>query len=174
MEDAEKECHKNVRLFNRTLRLTDPNGREQSVIALHHDAWYEELKEEVSNVIDGIEDLCTDFGQILGSDRVKAWKDTITTCEDGFKDRLEAWCTACKPPPASGPAAPAVPIPTPGQGGHQSHRAQEALADVTVDYEIIVAEGAKLKEEYQKHLNWNIASDNEIELAVNKIEDWKR
>ena len=173
MEDAEKECHKNVRLCKRSLRLTDPDGRDPGLVAKHHDSWYQKLEDEVNNVIDAVEDLCTEFGQTLGPTSVAAWKDTITTCENEFKERGDAWWTLVRPLPVSG-SVPLVPLPHPVQGGAQSHRAQEALADITVDYEIIVAEGARVKEEYQKHLSWNLASDNDIELAMNKIEDWKR
>ena len=41
-----------------------------------------------------------------------------------------------------------------------------------MDYEIIVEEGDKLKEEYDH--SWDSASDNDIELAMNKIVDWRR
>ena len=172
MEDAEKKCHKTVRFFKRTLRLTNPSGRTPGCVAVYYDAWYKKLRKEVSYAIDDIEDLCAGFGQILGPDRVKVWQETKTTCEDEFKERANAWWAVIRPPPGSG-SDPAVALPPPGQGGHQSHRAQKALADITVDFEIIVAEGAKLEEEYQKH-HWSLATDNDIELAMNKIDDWRR
>ena len=143
MDDAEKECRRNVRQFERTLRLTNPNGKDPGFVSEYHKSWYEDLKTDVTIVIDAIEELCIDFGQTLGPDRVRDWKETITTCENEFNERGEALWTVVRPPPASGPAL-VVPAPL-GQGGNQSHRPQEAIADVTVGYGIIVAEGSQLK-----------------------------
>ena len=183
MDDAEKVCNANVRQFKMRLRLTDPNDIEPSHTEKRHiDMWQEELKENVEDVVGSIGQLCTEFGQILGSDTVKVWKDTITTCEDEFKERRKALMAVAVlnppasvsvlPPPAS-VSVPLVPQPTPAHtGGIKSYKAQEALADITVDYEIIVEEGDKLKEEYDH--SWDSASDNDIELAMNKIVDWRR
>ena len=77
---AEEECNENVRLFRERLRDTDPNGLEPGHVAKHHDEWYGKLEEDVESVIDAVDEFCADFGQTLGLDRVKAWKETSKLC----------------------------------------------------------------------------------------------
>ena len=80
------------------------------------------------------------------------------------------------PPASRGPSsAPAGAAPTHFQSDTQSQQKVEAaLADVSVDFDIIITEGDRLKEDFGKFENWSTASDNEIELAMNKVEEWRR
>ena len=91
MEDAEEECNQNVRRLKARLRLTNPDGEDPGLVANFHDAWHKKLKECVANVVYAVRKLCNDFGIILGSDKVKAWKATVATCKKEFSERLKAW-----------------------------------------------------------------------------------
>ena len=91
MEDAEKECNHIVRRLKASLRLTNPDGEDPSLVAHFHDAWYKELKECVANVVYAVRILFNDFGRILGSYIKKAWKETVLTCKKEFCERLKAW-----------------------------------------------------------------------------------
>ena len=127
MEDAEEECNQNVRRMKARLRLTDPDGEDPGLVANFHDAWHKKLKECVANVVYAVRKLCNDFGIILGSDKVKAWKATVATCKKEFCERLKTWWVVVQHW-ANG----SVPQPSPVLG-----EAQEALADIAVSYEII-------------------------------------
>ena len=82
------------------------------------------------SVIDAVDEFCTDFGQTLGLDRVKAWKETSKLCYNEFKEHRKAWWVVVQHW-ANG-SVPLVPQPSLVLG-----EVQEALGDITVSYEII-------------------------------------
>ena len=74
-----------------------------------------------------------------------------------------------------------VRVPAPGQaysGGDsnliQAQKTKAAQVDIEVDMQIISTEGTQLSTEIQKFDDWGDAPDNEIEVAMNKVDDWKR
>ena len=85
------------------------------------------------SVIDAVDEFCADFGQTLGLDRVKAWKETSKLCYNEFKEHRKAWWVVVQHW-ANG-SVPLVPQPSLVLG-----EVQEALADITVSHEIIEEE----------------------------------
>ena len=72
----------------------------------------------------------------------------------------------------SEPPAPSVAIPTSVHSN--ANRVKMAEADTKVDAEIIEAEAKKLSKEINKFADWGEASNDQIETAMNGIDDWKK
>ena len=98
---------------------------------------------------------------------------TIGKC-DAWSTVINASQAVSAPPAVSAPLSVQV-VAGPIQNDTQSHQKVEAaLADISVDFDIIITEGDRLTEEFNKFESWSTASDNEIELAMDKLEEWRR
>ena len=171
--DMKDACDAKVRRFTRLLRRYDPADFQPSALVTNKSSWTSEATNALEELVDAIEELCSKHGQTLGSTEVGVWKESIKRNEAEFKkfiNELEAKTSDM-----------GVRVPAPGQaysGGDsnliQAQKTKAAQVDIEVDMQIISTEGTQLSTEIQKFDDWGDAPDNEIEVAMNKVDDWKR
>ena len=83
---------------------------------------------------------------------IHAWEDIITTCKNEFVGRCSIWDAVINGPPVSAPfSALAAACQTPVYSDVQSHKVQEALADVSVSSAPAAARQIPVHGDVQSH-----------------------
>ena len=171
LNQTKEDCETKKRKFNGLLRKYDPAPMSLAALRRNHSKYHDELSIALDLLVETIENMCVKHGTTLGTQTVTSWKEQISRSEADFvkfvnrvEEKLEDQ--------TSGPPAPIVAVPAPD---HTSvTRTKMAEADVTVDAEIIAAEAKKLSEEVDKFADWGETSNDQIETAMNGIDDWKK
>ena len=170
--DMKDACDAKVRRFTRLLRRYDPTAYPPSALITYKSSWTSEATNALEELVDAIEELCSKNGQTLGSVEVGVWKESIKRNEAEFQkfiNGMEAK-TADIPGPNMGPMVPAHS----DSNLIQAQKTRAAQVEIEIDMQIISTKGTQLSTEILKFDDWGDAPDNDIEIAMNKVDDWKR
>ena len=85
MEEAREACEGKIRKYNGLLRRFDPDKLDGVTIERNGPTWIEKVNDALDELVESIETMSIDHGQVLGSAEVAAWKDRITLGETEFK-----------------------------------------------------------------------------------------
>ena len=168
---TKEDCEAKKRKFNGLLRVFDPAPKSLGALKRSHSKYHDDLLDALNTLVEVIENMCVKHGQVLGTQTVTSWKEEITRSEADFHDwsnRVDEKLGEY----ASGPPAHSVAIPT--SDHTNANRVKMAEADTKVDAEIIGAEAKELSKEIDKFADWGEASNDQIETAMNHIDDWKK
>ena len=168
---TKEDCEAKKRKFNGLLRVCDPAPKSLAALKRNHSKYHDDLMDALNALIEVIENMCVKHGQVLGTQAVTSWKEEITRSEAEFHDwsnRVEEKLGEY----TSRPPAHSVAVST--SEHTNANRVKMAEADTKVDAEIIDAEAKKLSKEIDKFADWGEASNDQIETAMNQIDDWKK
>ena len=176
--DIKDACVTKVRRFTRLLRRFDPAVLQPIALMNNKSNWMSSVNDALEELVDAIEELCSKHGQTMGSTEVEVWKETIKRTEADFHKFIN--CLESRTAELSGSTTdPMVPAPGPaipsGDASYtQTQKIRAAQVDIDVDMQIISDEGTQLSKEIQNFDDWGVAPDNEVEIAMNKVDEWKR
>ena len=173
LTQAKEDCETRKRKFNSLLRRYDPAPVGLAALRRNHNKWIDELSTALGILVDSIENMSISHGTTLGTQTVTSWKDQITRSESEFVDYVNRVEDKLDDQAQNVPTDPVVAAPAPPDTTN-GNRARSAEADVTVDGEIIATEAKKLSKEVNKFPDWGDATNEEIEVAMNSTEEWKK
>ena len=128
-------------------------------------------------MVDSIEELSIEHGQVLGTAEVTSWKFTIDDGENrfaSFTSKLMAKAgNQSQSLDSTRPANASIPQPGTTTFDSNSSAIKAAKADIEVDADIISNEGKDLAEEVNFIDDWSEATDDQVEEYVQKIDKWK-
>ena len=172
--DVKDSCNKKIRQFDSFIRLHAIDKLEPNDIIMHYNGWMEELSKLTNDLVDSVENMLYKFFTSIDQAEQNTWKEVVKKREESYFTFRRALSKAYDTnSSSSAPTTPAVPAPGGGGGAH-AQKARAAQVEIEIDSSIIEIEGESLSSEYNKFTDWGKAEDHEIEIAMNKIEEWKK
>ena len=171
IQQAKDGCDAKIRKFNRLLRRYDPTPLDPDILQEMKIDWSRELSIALDDLVESIENLSIKHGHDLGSEEVAVWKQKITDGEKNFRHFLNK--VARKLGSVQNLSVPANVLIPGAAAPDQSHAANNAMADVKVDAEIVATEGTELADKVNKCVDWTNATNEEIEIAMTGLEGWE-
>ena len=171
-EQTKRACRKKERMFNQLARRfdIDENNPGWEAIARHRETWTEQLNEALGDFVEVAEEMIDDHGDTLGSGEVVAWKASLKEAEKKFMQLIGKY----ERPNLNGTQHPSPVNPLPVQNSNQAQAERAAQVNIEIDADIISNESKVLAREIKKFLDSDEATDEEIETAMGKIDDWNK
>ena len=168
MEEAREVCEGKIRKYNRLLRRFDPDELDSVTVEHNRLVMTAEVSNALDELVESIETMSIDHGQVLGRAEVTAWKDRITLGETEFQqfvDKVSAKIgdQSQLRPSVSNSQLNVSSIRQPRVVGQQqyqgsmsmsqleSRECKAAIADIEVDATIVSSLGKELAEEINKN-----------------------
>ena len=130
--------------------------------------WDDELSNSLNSLTKSVRNMTTKHKVALGTEATDQWnqqvKDSVKKYRDHVNAIYEVVSTAVVPTPVT-----SRPLSAPAE-----ERVKDAEADVSIEAEIVSAEGKKLDKEVKKYDDWGDATNEEIEEAMRKTENWEK
>ena len=174
LDEEKNSCESNLRKYNRLLRRYDPSKVDPESVKTDHREWKREISAALDVVVDSIESLVLKHGSSLGTGATAQWNSRITESEEGFRIFTNNVTSQLKviAAPLAVPQPTHVPPPVPDPV-NTTGRLKAAEAEIMVEDDIVTREGKKLESEVEK-VEWEEATNEEIEEAMGMIDDWKK
>merc|ERR1712015_58750 len=106
----------------------------------------------------------------LGSGEVLAWQSSIKEAEKTFSLTIEKFDR----PNPNGNQLPSLASLPPAQSNSQTQAERAAQVNIDIDADIVEKESKALSKELRKFHDSDEATDEEIEAAMVKIDDWNK
>ena len=196
MEDAERIINKKTRNFNRFIRVRHVGAiTEESVIYYRDDI--KEVEDLMVDIVDGIEDLVSEFRNTMTQNQLENWTELIPKVEttySNYKIQIENKVAEIRKNVGASSNQDQINLlrrQTEAQEKILENAAAEkveklnetsrvvekektaAIATATVKYDTIVANSGKLASKVNKVVDWELESDLEVGRAMRKIKNWK-
>ena len=162
------ECDEKLVLFDNLLSRFNPTGMNLRAVQENQQKWDDELSNSLNSLTKSVRNMTTKHKVALGTEATDQWnqqvKDSVKKYRDHVNAIYEVVSTAVVPTPVT-----SRPLSAPAE-----ERVKDAEADVSIEAEIVSAEGKKLDKEVKKYDDWGDATNKEIEEAMRKTENWEK
>ena len=167
MDQAHKDCRAKLARFNSQVKVCDPEKTHVNTIHKKYDDWTQKLETLLADLVVAVDNFT--FEHNLTPQVKKEWEDIV----EASHDKLSSTINALEVKLAS--SRDTLPVQTSSSSSsNHDNKKQVAIADVSVDHDMIISEGDLLKEEFQKFDDWGEAEDEDVEAAMKAIESWRK
>ena len=169
VEQVKKACRKKERTVNQLSRRFDPDIQNYgwAAIARHRDNWTDQLNEALGDLVESVEEMIDDHHSNLGGPEVEAWKLVVSEAEKKFLQLVVKYEVSDSSETSHPSQADATPVPN-----NQALRA--AQVNIEIDDDIVSNESKALSKEVKKFLDCDQVADEDIEIALGKVDDWNK
>ena len=130
----------------------------------YRDSWTDQLNDALSDLVGPVEEMVDDHHSTLDAPELEAWKVVVSEAEKRFAQLIVKYERA-DPSETTLPALADVP-------SNQALRA--AQVNIEIDDEIVSKESKALSNEVRKFFDCGQLADEDIELALGKINVWNK
>ena len=172
MDQSKRNCRKNERKFNQLASLydLDKNNISWDTMARNRESWTAMLQEALGELVEDAEEMIDDHGDALGRGEVEAWQTTIENAKKTFFALINKFE---RPNPNGNQPSAAASLP-PFQNHNQAQAKRTAKVNINIDADIVEKESKVLSKEIKKFHDSDEATDEEIEAAMSKIDNWNK
>ena len=165
-----EECDEKLEKFNSLLRIYNPVGKNPVGLQENQQKWNDELVNALGSLTKSINIMTTKHKVALGTEIIKQWKKQIEDSEKNYHDHFNATYVAVTAARAQAPP----PVVSRPMSEPAEDKVEAAQVDVSIEAERVALEGKKLDEEIKKYDGWGDATNEQIEEAMGKTEDWEK
>ena len=172
VNQSKRMCRKKERTFNQLARYYDMDeiNLNLDAITLNRESWTKKLEEALQEYVEAAEEMIDDHRDALGGGEVQAWEVSLREAEK--KCALIVGKLA-RPNP-NGIQIPSTASLPPAQNNYQAQAERSAQVNIDIDADIVEKESKILSKEIKKFHDSDQATDEEIEAAMVKIDDWNK
>ena len=164
IEQIKRACRGKERTFNQLCRRFDPENFGGDTVTRYRDSWTDQLNDALSDLVGPVEEMVDDHHSTLDAPELEAWKVVVSEAEKRFAQLIVKYERA-DPSETTLPALADVP-------SNQALRA--AQVNIEIDDEIVSKESKALSNEVRKFFDCGQLADEDIELALGKINVWNK
>ena len=177
LDPVKHECEKKLMLFKRLLRVHDPSGVDPAAVKEFYKEWDKEVFNAFNSLAEAVDNMILAHKADMSPSVINEWEQNVGESEKKYRDYRAATFDVVKSTRAQ-----AVPEPTASEPAsapapeifRSSTQARIAEVKTTIEAERIFEEGKKLDSEIKGYDDWGDASNEEIEEAMRKVEDWNK
>ena len=169
-EQQKKACRKKERKFNQLCAKYDPDMCSSlwpSVVNFR-EVWTEQINDVLEDLFDSTDEMLEEHEADFGAPEVAAWKLVISNANKKFREIVGKFGKA----EANGTSKPIQYSSSPVQS--DTHAVKAAKVNIDIDNDIVSKESKLLSKEVKTFLDCEKASDEAIEVAMGKVDDWNK
>ena len=169
-EQQKKDCRRKERKFNQLCEKYDPDldNTLWPAVANFKEVWTEQINDVLEDLFDSVDEMLDEYAADFGTPEVEAWKLVISNANKKFRGIVGKFGKAV----ANGTSQPVQYSAPPVQSN--THAVKAAKVDIEIDDNIVSKESKLLTKEVKNFLDCEKASDEDIEVAMCKIDDWNK
>jgi hypothetical protein len=170
VEQQKKACRRKERKFNQLCEKYDPDLDKPlwPSVANFKEVWTEQINDVLEDLFDLVDEMLDEYEADLCAPEVTAWKLVIKNANKKFREIVGKFGKAeangtCQPIQYSAPSVQS-----------NTHSVKAAKVDIEIDDDIVSKESKLLSKELKNFLDSEKASDEDIEVAMGKVDDWNK
>ena len=176
LDRIKDECDEKLMIFDSLIRRHDPSRMDPMDVRENHKSLCEEISNALTSLSKSVRNMTVTHKAAMDTGTINEWKQRVVDAEDKYCNHRSAVYKVigstraqAVPDPVTRPSSTPAP-----EILSSSTQAKTAEVKSAIEAERIADEGKKLDGEIKGYDDWGDASNEEIEEAMRKIEDWNR